>query len=241
MIKNIVFDYGYVLAYPRTGNWFIPPGTKEILSKGDVIRCIWKARRMKEAFQRSRIYLDENHLLFTEEEEIAQFHNFYREFLALMGIIKQQEEKAHALAVDTVCNDNKVVFYEDTVNSIRQLKADYHVYVLSDTWPSLQRILKHAHILEHLEGLIMSCDYGICKDNIELFYHAAAKLRIEPEESVFIDDSERNLENAKSAGFLPILMDRRGRKKEGNFPIAHNMNDVMNIIQTYAVHFDDME
>jgi putative hydrolase of the HAD superfamily len=241
MVKNIVFDYGYVLAYPRTGNWFIPPKTKEILAKTDIFRSMLKARRIKEAFQQSRIHLDKNHLLFTEEEEIIQFHNFYKEFLALMGIIRQQEEKAHALAVDTVCNDNKVVFYEDTVSSIRQLKSDYHIYVLSDTWPSLQRVLKNAHILEHLDGLIMSCDYGICKDNIKLFYHATAKLRIEPEESVFIDDSEGNLENAMRAGFLPILMDRRGRKKVSKFPIAHNMNEVIDIIQTYGEHYDSME
>jgi putative hydrolase of the HAD superfamily len=241
MIKNIVFDYGYVLAYPRTGNWFIPPRTKEILAKGDMLRIMLRAFRLKEVYRQSRIHLDENHLLFTEEEEISQFHNFYREFLALIGVLKQQEEKAHALAVDTVCNDNKVVFYEDSVSSLRQLKADYHIFVLSDTWPSLQRILKHAHISEHLDGLIMSCDYGICKDNIELFFHAAAKLRIEPEESVFIDDSNGNLENAMSAGFLPILMDRRGRNKMSKFPIAHNMNEAMNIIQTYSERYDDLE
>ncbi len=241
MIKNIVFDYGYVLAYPRTGNWFIPPKTKEILSKGDLVRIMLKASKIKEAFRCSRIHLDENHLLFTEEEEISQFHNFYREFLALMGIIKQQEEKALALAVDTVCNDNKVVFYEDSASSIRQLKMDYHIFVLSDTWPSLQRVLKHAHISEHLDGLIMSCDYGICKDNIELFYHAAAKLRIEPEESVFIDDSEGNLENARLAGFLPILMDRRGRIKESKFPIVQNMNEAIDVIHTYAKQIDTLE
>ncbi|MDF2908409.1 MAG: family hydrolase [Herbinix sp.] len=234
MIKNIVFDYGYVLAYPRTGNWFIPPKMKGILTKGDMFRMLLKYRRIKEAYRRSRIHLDENHLLFTEEEEIVQFHNFYSEFLSLMGVSKKLEMKAHALALDNVCNDNKVIFYDDSVNSIRLLKSDYKIYVLSDTWPSLQRVLKHAHILEHLEGLIMSCDYGICKDNIKLFYHAAAKLQIEPEESVFIDDSEGNLANAQRAGFLPILMDRRGRKKDSRFPIAHNMNEVIKIVQTYT-------
>jgi putative hydrolase of the HAD superfamily len=241
MIKNIVFDYGYVLAYPRTGNWFIPPKTKEILSRGDMLRILIQAHRIKDVFQCSRVHLDENHLLFTEQEEITQFYNFYFEFLSLMGVSKQQEKKAHALAIDNVCNDNKVIFYDDAVSTIRQLKTDYHIFVLSDTWPSLQRVLKHAHISEHLEGMIMSCDYGICKDNIELFYHAAAKLKIEPEESVFIDDLEGNLANAQKAGFLPILMDRRGRKKQSKYPIARNMNEVIKIIQTYTDHHRILE
>ncbi len=241
MIKNIVFDYGYVLAYPRTGNWFLPPRTKEILSKGDLLKIVLKAPIIKEAYRHSRIHLDENHLLFTEEEEITQFHNFYNEFLTLMGIKKQRERKAHELARDIVCNDNKVIFYEDSFRSIQLLKTDYKIYILSDTWPSLQRVLKNAHILEHLEGLIMSCDYGICKDNIELFYHASAKLRIEPEESVFIDDSEGNLANAVKAAFHPVLMDRRGKKKESVYPIAKNMNEAIQIIQKYSDHNKSME
>lgn len=236
MIKNIVFDYGYVLAYPRTGNWFVPPKAKEILSKGDIIRIVLKFRKMKDAYHHSRVHLDENHLLFTEEEEINQFQNFYKEFLESMDIKKQQEVKAHALAVDNVCNDNKVIFYSDALSGIKQFKSEYSIFVLSDTWPSLQRVLKNAHIYEHLNGLIMSCDYGICKDNINLFYHAVAKLQIEPEESVFIDDSERNLENAKRVGFIPILMDRSGRSKGSTYLVARNMNEVMQIIKNIAKH-----
>lgn len=238
MIRNIVFDYGKVLAYPRTGNWFVPPKTKKILSKGDFLRIMLRVGRINQAVLKSRRHLDENHLLFTEEEELDQFYRFYFEFLSDIGIRKQREEKAHALAEDNVCNDNKVIFYDDSVSGIRQLKTDYQVYVLSDTWPSLQRVLKNAHIMEHLEGLVMSCDYGICKDNIELFYRAVAKLQIEPEESIFIDDSETNLANAERAGFQAILMDRRGRNKTSRYPVAHNMKDVFDIISSFPEHFD---
>lgn len=31
MIKNILYDFGYVLAYPKSGNWFIPPNARQIL------------------------------------------------------------------------------------------------------------------------------------------------------------------------------------------------------------------
>lgn len=230
MIKNIVFDYGYVMAYPRTGNWFIPPNTNKILTIGDIIKITLRFRRFKEAYRSSRIHLDENHLLFTEEEEVNQFYNFYHEFLSLMGIDKLREKKAHALALDNVCNDNKVVFYDDVVSSIKTLKQDYHIYILSDNWPSLTRVLKHNHIDQYLDGMVMSCDYGICKDNMDLFYHAIAKFGIEPEESVFIDDSELNLANAQHAGFIPILMERRGRKKASSYPIVHNLAKVIEII-----------
>ncbi|MBP1755942.1 MAG: family hydrolase [Firmicutes bacterium] len=230
MIKNIVFDYGYVLAYPRTGNWFVPPKAKKILDFKDIIRIFLRLHRIRDAYQRSRVHLDEKHLLFTEEEEIEQFHRFYTEFLSFMGITEQQTKKAHALAIDTVCNDDKVMIYEDVLNSLKLMKADYHIYILSDNWPSLTRVLKHSQIEQYLDGMVMSCDYGICKDNLDLFYHAIAKFGIEPEESVFIDDSEGNLANAQHAGFIPILMERRGRKKASSYPIVHNMSKVTEMI-----------
>ncbi len=132
LIKNIVFDYGYVLAYPRTGNWFIPPKAKSILGFRDMLRIFLRFRRIRDAYQHSRVHLDEKHLLFTEEEEIEQFQRFYTEFLSLMGIIEQQTEKGHALAMDTVCNDAKVIIYDDVQNSLKLLKTDYHIYILSD-------------------------------------------------------------------------------------------------------------
>jgi putative hydrolase of the HAD superfamily len=230
MIKNIVFDYGYVLAYPRTGNWFIPPSAKKILGMSNIIHIVLRFGRMKAAFQHGYQHLNDNHLLFTEEEEISQFQEFYSRFLKVMGISKRRDEMAYALAIDNVRNDHKIVIYDDVLNTIKLLKSDYHISVLSDTWPSLQRILNHAHITNLLDGLVMSCDYGICKDNIKLFYHAIGKLGIEPEESVFIDDSEKNLVNAEFAGFTPILMDRRGRVKVSRYPIAHNMIEVQQII-----------
>lgn len=241
MIKNIVFDYGYVLAYPKTGNWFIPPKAKEILSINDMIRILLRLRRIPQAFQRSRVHLDENHLLFTEEEEIDQFFRFYTEFLGLMGITKQKEEKAQALAIDTVCNDQKVLLYEDVISTLKLMKAEYHIYILSDNWPSLTRTLKYHRITQYLDGLIMSCDYGICKDNIDLFYHTIAKLRIEPEESIFIDDSEGNLANAKRAGFVPLLMDRRGRVRKSKYHITHNMSGVFQFLQSYHESSEDAE
>ncbi len=240
MIKNIVFDYGYVLAYPKTGNWFIPPKAKQILSLKDMLQIFVKYRKIREAFQRSRVHLDQNHLLFTEEEEIEQFYNFYTEFLDFMGITKQQKEKARSLAVDTVCNNQKILFYEDVISSMKLMKADYHIYILSDNWPSLTRVLKHHRIMPYLDGLVMSCDYGICKDNMDLFYHAIAKLRIEPEESLFIDDSEINLANAQRAGFYPVLMDRRRRVRDSKFHIVHNMSGVMQLLQSCQDSLEEM-
>lgn len=233
MIKNIVFDYGRVLAYPKTGNWFITPKSKKIIGLRNTLKIILRYRHVNKAFREAYSYLDENHLLHTETEEVQQFKEFYQRFLLCIGIQKNIEDLSSALAEDIVYNDDKVVFYDDVVEKMIQLKSEYHIAILSDTWPSLKRILDNKKITPILDGLIMSCDYGICKNKIELFHKAIEVLKIDPKCSLFIDDSESNLKNAEIAGFIPILMDRESKQKNSNFPIVHNIEEVILFVEKY--------
>jgi FMN phosphatase YigB (HAD superfamily) len=150
-----------------------------------------------------------------------------------MGINKDIDVISTDLAIDNVCNDEKVVFYDDVLDKMSKLKSTYNISILSDTWPSLKRVLSNKKIAVFLDGIIMSCDYGICKNNVELFNIAAVTLNIEPQYTAFIDDSELNLQNAETAGFIPILMDRKRKKKVSKYPIANNMEDVIRIIEKH--------
>lgn len=89
------------------------------------------------------------------------------------------------------------------------------------------------NIAVYLDGIIMSCDYGISKNNVELFHKAIAVLNIQPNNTAFIDDSETNLHNAESVGFIPILMDRKRKNKVSKYPVANNIDDVIHIIEAY--------
>jgi putative hydrolase of the HAD superfamily len=231
MIENIVYDFGYVLAYPKSGNWFIPPNTRRILGVKNCLLVLMRFYRLSGAFHHGHRVLNENHLLFTEDEEIKQFSEFYELILKDMGIKKNRSRISELLAADTVSNDDKVIFYSDVLKELKRAKENYHISVLSDTWPSLKRLFDHIGITPLLDGLVMSCDYGICKDNIRLFYEAASKLQIEPYKSVFIDDSETNLENAQKAGFVAILMDRYGKVKHSKFPVVHNLAEVYQLVE----------
>lgn len=233
MIKNIVYDFGFVMAYPRTGNWFIPPRFRKILGVGGCLLFLVKAYKIDRAFRTAHQYLNDNHLLTSEQEEFKQFTVFYERILADMGLRRNRHKKAALLAWDTVYNDEKVIFYPDVLRELKSAGESYTVAVLSDAWPSLKRIFEHRGIMKILNGLVMSCDYGICKNNIELFYKAASKFHIKPEETAFIDDSEENLDNAKKAGFLPIRMDRSDTVQESKYPLVHNLAEVRNIVDRY--------
>lgn len=120
MISNIVFDYGLVLAYPKTGNWFMTPDTKKIIGVQNTLKIILKYSQINKAFRNAYSFLDENHLLHTETEEIQQLKEFYRRFLLSMDIQKDIGDISYDLAKDIVYNDDKVVFYDDVIRIIEK-------------------------------------------------------------------------------------------------------------------------
>lgn len=229
MIKNLVFDFGRVLAYPATGNWFITPETKNILGALRFFKLMHSSKTPT-AFRNSCRYLDSIHLLHTEEEEIEQFTEFYKRALAEIGIKDKNEKLSLKLAQDVTLNDNKVVIYDDVLPCFEELKSEYSISVLSDTWPSLRRVLKNYGVSQYLSGIVLSCDYNEQKSGTKLFEIAIKEWNILPEETVFVDDSESNLDNASKVGFSCILMDRTGKKKESKYPIVYDLNDLKSIL-----------
>ena len=229
MIKNLVFDFGRVLAYPATGNWFITPETKNILGALRFFKFMHSSKTPT-AFRNSCRYLDSIHLLHTEEEEIEQFTEFYKRALAEIGIKDKNETLSLKLAQDVTLNDNKVVIYDDVLPCFEKLKSEYSILVLSDTWPSLRRVLKNYGVSQYLSGIVLSCDYNEQKSGTKLFEIAIKEWNILHEETVFVDDSESNLDNASKVGFGCILMDRTGKKKESKYPIVYDLNDLKSIL-----------
>lgn len=229
MIKNLVFDFGRVLAYPATGNWFITPETKNILGALRFFKLMHSSKTPT-AFRNSCRYLDSIHLLHTEEEEIEQFTEFYKRAFAEIGIKDKNETLSLKLAQDVTLNDNKVVIYDDVLPCFEELKSEYSISVLSDTWPSLRRVLKNYGVSQYLSGIVLSCDYNEQKSGTKLFEIAIKEWNILPEETVFVDDSESNLDNASKVGFSCILMDRTGKKKESKYPIVYDLNDLKSIL-----------
>jgi len=233
MIENIILDYGRVLAYPKTGNWFVPPNTQKIIGFNKYLRMFVHHDKTNLAFRKAYKKLNDNHLLHMEVEELAQFTEFYKEILERLDFQSDLDSIAELLANDNVLNDDKVIFYDDVIDELKKFNLSYRVAILSDTWPSLKRVLDHNGVLQLTDGLIMSCDYGICKDRLELFEIAVKELGINPENSVFIDDSTANLKNAVIAGFKPILMDRTKKMRHCPYPVVHNLSEIAKVIQYY--------
>ena len=195
-----------------------------------MLKLFFKKGRLNRAFNTGNVYLNENHKLFTEEEEYEQFVQFYKIVFGEMKI-NLDDQKIGKLAHSIVYNDFRVKFYDDVTDGINELKEKYKVIILSDTWPSLKRVLDNNGILKLLDGLIMSCNYNATKESTKLFKIAIDECRLVPGECLFVDDSIGNLKNAEAAGFVPVLMSRRNKAEECDFPIINCLDGIKYIIE----------
>ena len=230
MITTIILDYGKVLAYPASGNWFIPDNLLSSVGGLNALKLLLSKKRVNRAFRKGNEYLLANHKLFTEEEEFEQFKQFYR---ILFDEIKMKvnEKAIELIARKLVYDDEKVFFYDDVKDCITEFKKNYKVMILSDTWPSLKRILTNNGILPLLDGMVLSCHYGEIKKNTRLFEIAIEEYNLVPGECVFIDDSPENLANAKKTGFNPVLMDRREKTGASEYPKIKQLDEIYAIIE----------
>ena len=230
MIKTIALDFGGVLAYPVSGNWFIPYNLFKIVGFKNSVKLMIKKNRLNDAFKKANVYLNENHLLFTEDEEYEQFKHFYKTVFNELKM-KVTDSIIDRISQEIVYNDYKMKLYDDVSDIIKRLKLTYRVVIISDTWPSLRRFLKNNGILELLDGIIMSCNYNKTKETTELFEIAVRECNLKPDECIFVDDSAGNLKNAEKTGFKPILMDRGNTKENAEFPVIHSLDELKNFIE----------
>lgn len=209
-IKAILFDSGRVLNYPRTGHWFIPPNFFKHVDKNKFAALDMKL--VEGAFGKAMKYLWSYPLILTEEDELEKFVEFYHILADELIDLGLNREQVLEIAKDTVLNDEKFVFYEDVFEYIPKLSKHYKLGVVSDTWPSLNRVFKNAGVRQYFSTFVMSSVLGVNKPHELMFTTALEELAVKPEEALFIDDNIVNVEGARKLGMqgLVILRDNQG-------------------------------
>jgi HAD superfamily hydrolase (TIGR01509 family) len=77
--------------------------------------------------------------------------------------------------------------------------------IFSNANSALRKRMKELDLLDLPDVLVLSGDIGHQKPHKEAFQVLFEKLKLRPEEVVFIDDTPRSLEKAGEIGYIPIL------------------------------------
>lgn len=221
MKKNLFFDVGSTLLYPKTKEWFIPPNYKKIL--GDIDTNLFK-----ENIDKNKFLLDERNIN-TEEQEFEMFSKFYYNVLKDFNYSNITTEIIQNLAYDCVYNDDKFVFYKEVKRELKNLSKEYDMYIISDAWPSTYRILKNYGIYDLFKNVYISSGLGFKKSDKMLFEIALENISLN-DINYFIDDRFELLKISEKYGFIPIIIDRNDNELT-NYIEVRNLTQLRHLLK----------
>jgi putative hydrolase of the HAD superfamily len=186
---------------------------------------------LRRAFQNAYAYLIDHHQVNTEQQEYEQFLEFYRMLLSEIQYPHLTATLIADLAYNTVYNDEKFCFFDDVFRVLPQLMRRFSLGIVSDTWPSLDRVFRKQNLRHYFSTFVMSCTLGICKPKPQIYEAALEELRVAPHEAIFVDDSLNNVEGAANLGIYGIVIDRYNKHDAMiKFPVITNLYELLEML-----------
>lgn len=188
-IKNIIFDLGGIfltLNYQLTKDLFIKYGVPDF----DEFFTQHHANDLFENLERGNI---------TPEQ-------FYDAFRKETGTNVSNEE------IQTAWNALLVSFPKERIDWLRGIKEKYNIYLFSNTnlihynafMELYKRDLDGDDFNLHFIKPYYSHEMGLRKPYADSFLHIIEEQGLDPEETLFIDDTIKNIEGAKAVGLQTI-------------------------------------
>ena len=225
-INGIFFDAGWTLFYNKS-KWLFP---NEIIDPY-LIDEISNDNR-NGVIQNALKYLDNNHFIITEEEEIEQFKIFYSMISSELPELSITNQKIDALVHSQIYGTD-FCFYDDTLSTLKTLYTKYKLGVISDNWPSLKRTLKSGGVDIYFSTITISSYFGTFKSSPDkkMFHHALGEMKLLPEHTVFIDDGIENLDMAEKCGIQPVLITAKPNAESSDkYPSIKKLSELFEIL-----------
>ena len=200
--KVIFFDVGYTLDYPSSGDWMF---TKKFYELVNDKMNKYSSDEIQKAKNKSLEYLEKNHLIRTVEEEYCQFIHYYSEISKNLAL-DLTEDEIKEIAFDRTYNMNNYIAYPDVEKVLKVLSKSHKLGIISDTWPSIEQQLCSLGVADYFSTYTYSCFVGTFKPDEKMYRDALDKCGFPAKDTVFIDDSPKNLEGASKLGITPILI-----------------------------------
>ena len=119
-------------------------------------------------------------------------------------------EEIIAALLDKYSDDSTIDAQEisDCIDDVEELKAQgKRLFLLSNLSKGFAARSGKFPILRHFEKKVFSAVCGFVKPSKEIFEYLCAECGISPQETVFIDDSPKNILGAESCGIRGYLFD----------------------------------
>lgn len=185
MIKNVIFDLGQVLYR------FVPLELSGKYTEDESV-----SRLLSEVVF-DRLYWDRLDLGTIEDEELLE--------LACRRLPQELHDLARKTYYNCFHNMPKVPGMQEVISRVK--KTGVRVFLLSNISKHFSRHSADFDLLSEFEFCVFSADIGMVKPSREIFEYVLNKAGINASETLFIDDSEKNLRGAELLGIHTYLFD----------------------------------
>ena len=90
------------------------------------------------------------------------------------------------------------------INWLREIKSFYRTGLLSNAWSDLRTILTRLGIADAFDVMVISAEERLMKPDPAIYRLTLERLGVRPEEAVFVDDREENVQAARALGIHGI-------------------------------------
>ena len=121
-------------------------------------------------------------------------------------------------------------FFE-VIEILQYLKdSGYKIGLISNTNPTIQRVLDKYDLAKYFDVIILSYEEGILKTNTEFYDRIIDRLQVSKEDAIVIGDSiQTDVLGARAAGINSILLDRMNKRQFQ--PKMRNLRDLKQLIE----------
>lgn len=174
-IKNIIFDFGNVLV-----RW----------APYEVIETALPSYNSGELFDKMKpVWIDLNLGKLTTKEAI----NLYHQQLNIPLTELENLMREFCIA------QTKIPGSHELLQELKEMGTN--LYAITDNIKEIITYHKsHSNFLHYFKDIVVSADVGILKPDKKIYQYLLDRNNIDPAESVFIDDIEKNVEGAKQVG-----------------------------------------
>lgn len=185
MIKNLIFDFGKVLVdydFNQIVDTFFEDKEELEKFKEVIISSEFIDKCDKEDIPFSDIINETKKIYPHWEKELQLFHDNYLNFVT-----------------------GEVPGMRDLL--IRLKGQGYKLFGLTNWCSVVHEVIKKFDILQMLDGVVISSEEHLIKPDIAIYQLLCNKFGLVPQECLFTDDKEINIEGAKAAGMEAICFE----------------------------------
>lgn len=207
-VGGVLFDSGGTLMRPLTEGWWPYPHARRVAEAHGYGDLPWQ--RYAEAHVHGMAYLDANHRLSTEDEERAQFCEYYRLVLTGLGVPAPEPALLQALA-DAHISECEFEPYPGAIPALEAVRIrGLRLGLISNAWPSLEEKYRRLGLRDYFDPFVVSSVVGCLKPDAAIFDAAIARIGLPAERLLFVDDEPDYLAGARAVGLNGVLIARGG-------------------------------